>query len=78
MVAPPTEGAANAEDGGDRSHVQKIDAGHFTCRKRHIGSDLKGSKASPKQPDSVSAMFYQGDRTGMVITPSVGKGIIHI
>ena len=41
-------------------------------RKRHIGSaDLKGSKtATSKQPDTVSARFYQGDRTGMVITPS--------
>ena len=57
----------------DMSHVQKIDAGQFTYRKRHI-DDFKDCKVPSKQPDPVSTTFYHGDKTGMVITPSASRG----
>ena len=57
----------------ETSHVQKIDAGQFTCRKHHI-ADFKDCKLDSKRPDPVSTTFYHGDKTGMVIAPSRSGG----
>ena len=61
------------EEGEEMSRVQKIDAGQFTCRKRHI-ADFKDCNVLDKQPDPVSTTFYHGDKTGMVIAPSSPAG----